>query len=612
MVIRGFVDTHNHQFANLGFGGLAFHGAAYGPMEDALPWCDYVDGDPTRIIHGPGGLRDVVGFVMALSYGHGGVGIGHKVGGYPEHDGWPRWDSVTHQCVYVDWLFRAVLGGLRLMVVHAVNSELMGALVETVLPRDDMNAVDRQLDAAWALEARIDADSGGPGEGWYRIVLSPEQARRVMEDGKLAVVLGIEVDNLFDCREEGDLDEDTLREKLDHYYERGVRHLFPIHFRDNGFGGTAFQNDLQQRVGSPPPDFPRVGNAPVDQAVKATLEAAWAILGAIRYPVDAEDGTAHGYERQGGWQNIRGLTVSGKVLIREMIARGMVIDVDHMSRRSRSDTLDICEEFGYPVVSGHTGFVELCRGEKRHEGNLTAPELKRIRDLGGMVNIIIHQGDENEVDTFSAPGQTRIEHTCGNSSNTLVQAYQYAVANMPGRGVGFGTDLNGFAGLLGPRFGVDAVSKNEQNPLLGLGGSFVAIATSEELDCINRVGNRDFNFDVDGLAHIGMLPDLIADWQAQGLTDEDLEPLLRSAETYLEVWEHAGGRRAGHLSAVISPLASTHIVATATTTASAPVESAMAVLPADNSSTFTAGTGPGASAGQVGYIAATFPATITS
>jgi hypothetical protein len=30
----------------------------------------------------------------------------HHVGGFPEFDGWPRWDSVTHQAVHIDWLQR--------------------------------------------------------------------------------------------------------------------------------------------------------------------------------------------------------------------------------------------------------------------------------------------------------------------------------------------------------------------------------------------------------------------------------------------------------------------------------------------------------------------------
>src|SRR5439155_3972240 len=110
----------------------------------------------------------------------------------------------------------------------------------------DMEAVDRQLAGAKKMETYIDAKSGGNGTGWYRIVTSPQQARVVMEAGKLAVVLGVEVDYLFNCHAEGDLTADKLRIELDRYQALGVRHIFPIHFSDNGFGGTAAQNRLQR------------------------------------------------------------------------------------------------------------------------------------------------------------------------------------------------------------------------------------------------------------------------------------------------------------------------------------------------------------------------------
>jgi hypothetical protein len=49
------------------------------------------------------------------------------------------------------------------------------------------------------LEDYIDAQSGGPGKGWFRIVKDPFEARRVISEGKLAVIMGIEVSKLFDC-----------------------------------------------------------------------------------------------------------------------------------------------------------------------------------------------------------------------------------------------------------------------------------------------------------------------------------------------------------------------------------------------------------------------------
>ena len=42
------------------------------------------------------------------------------------------------------------------------------------------------------LQTYVDAQSGGPGRGFFRIVYSPSQARKVIDHGKLAVVIGVE------------------------------------------------------------------------------------------------------------------------------------------------------------------------------------------------------------------------------------------------------------------------------------------------------------------------------------------------------------------------------------------------------------------------------------
>src|SRR5215831_3166775 len=97
--VQGFADIHNHQFANLAFGGRLLWGKAFDPggIDDALPWCDYLPGkgpaplDPSVWVHGPGGIGDIIGnFFLSFH-------LGHKVGGYPEFDGWPNFDSYTHQ-----------------------------------------------------------------------------------------------------------------------------------------------------------------------------------------------------------------------------------------------------------------------------------------------------------------------------------------------------------------------------------------------------------------------------------------------------------------------------------------------------------------------------------
>jgi microsomal dipeptidase-like Zn-dependent dipeptidase len=514
-MINGFADIHNHQFSYLGFGGNAFWGEAFGPIDQVLASCDPV--------HGAGGLGDAIGNIMKQMYGS--SFLGHKVTGYPTFDGWPRWDSVTHQTVYQDWLRRAVDGGLRLMVVLAVNNEHMAGQTKMAEGRTvaDMEAVDLQLQAAHAMEAAIDTAAGGPGQGWYRIVYSPSEARTVMTAGNLAVVLGIEVDYLFGCHTEADVTPEQLRAAVDHYYALGVRHIFPVHFDDNGYGGAAFQNNLEKDADG----GALTGRNPF---IPATFGA---------YTENTEP--APEYEYRTGRRNIRGLTPLGKTLIHELISHGMIIDIDHMCAHSKADTLDICEATSYPVVAGHVGFVEISNDDKSHEGQLLPTEIERIRALGGMMGVILHQGDINEIDTWRGPGQTVVEHVSGNTTNTLVQPYLYAVAKMAGGPVALGTDFNGLAGLPGPRFGPDVSAGGHKGPPTPPGRvayPFTALVTGSEMGP-SVIGQKTYDISVEGVAHVGMLPDAIAEFQAMGLTGDDLAPLLASADGYATLWDKA-------------------------------------------------------------------------
>jgi microsomal dipeptidase-like Zn-dependent dipeptidase len=404
--IWGWADLHTHPFAYEGFGGSGsvLYGKAYGPRNAALAQCDSV--------HGLGGVNDLVGMVMHGFY-TGRPQWGHRTDGNPGFAGWPRWDDVTHQAMHEESLKRAVDGGLRLMVAHAVNNEWMCATAKGVnmtaanlaaaaafatggpsaavatltsiigaqaagsqaaflagnVPAacKDMPSVDRQISEAYAMQSSIDTRSGGPGLGWFRIVKDPTEAISVMRQGKLAVILGIEVDNLFNCYANGGCTEATVRQQLDRYFAMGVRHVFPIHFYDNAFGGSANGNVL-------------ISNQFKAPLAKETCQ---------NYP--------YAYDRN--QCNSKGLSRLGEFLIRELALRGMIIDTDHMSAHSFNNTLNILEPLGYPVLSGHVGFNEITHGDKNHEGNRTPSEVQRIQRVNGLVAVITHQGDLNEIST---------------------------------------------------------------------------------------------------------------------------------------------------------------------------------------------------------------------
>lgn len=561
--IWGFADLHVHQFNNLGFGGKMFWGMPYGPLDKALPWCTDA--------HGWGGVGDIIGNTMSLmarpstdaavaagtgavvGAGLGGVvgaaagagiggalGSGHKVGGNPQFDGWPRWDSFTHQQVYADWLKRALDGGLKLIVMYAGNNEVLCAKANKAPGRtcDDMEAVRIELDSAKAMERYIDAQSGGAGQGWYRLVYSAQEARDAIARGQLAVVLGAEVPTLFGCRV-GRCTPQSVHDELARYYALGIRELFPIHNADNAFGGSAVYNDLfnlsnKTIAGS----YFSVEDCS-DQGVKfhfavgaavAAVDAKLAALGGADYKPPAYPGTGH--------CNARGLTPLGDFFIREMMSRKMVIDVDHMSWKTMASVFAIADANQYPLVSSHTGFLDISRGEKASEGQKTPAQMQAIRKNGGLIAAILFQGSRSETQNPASP----IPHDCGNSSQSWAQAYLYAVQQLGGSTpVALGSDFNGLAGMPSPRFGPDACTRGDRGPNAEMGGRvtypFQAHGVPGRMLDRSTVGNRVFDYNEDGLAHVGMLPDMIQDLKVQGMTDAQLDPLFHSAEAYIQMWE---------------------------------------------------------------------------
>ena len=49
--------------------------------------------------------------------------------------------------------------------------------------------------------------------------------------------------------------------------------------------------------------------------------------------------------------------------------------------------------------------------------------------------------------------------------------------------------------------------------------------------------DRTYDFNVDGLAHFGLIPDMLQDLKNVGLSRGDFQSLFSSAESYIEMWE---------------------------------------------------------------------------
>jgi microsomal dipeptidase-like Zn-dependent dipeptidase len=517
--LEGYADLHLHMFAEEAFGGGWFHGQSGGAADVALTICDGGEpGDHGRLQDDLAPLFDgcdqalldetaaevpLLQILLTL----GGLGISEfladvpgsagdtgkhldRLGGWPGLEGWPRWDVIAHQQAWEGWLEDAYDSGLRVTVMSAVSLDwLCRALPDENVTRpqcDEMDDVRVQLQMANDFDAAND---------WVEIALSAEDARRIIGENKLAMVLSIEASHVFGT---GDWEA-----QLDEVHDLGVRTLQVVHQLDNRFGGAAPHNEIFHIAG-----FGE--NCHVDTDCGLTTQDL-----TLGFDVDAD------------CRNVKGLTAEGEALIEAMIARNMLIDASHMSEQLVRDVNDIAVAHDYyPIYFSHAHFREIMRPDKADEEKTTpAWIVAMIRESGGMIGL---RTAHEEVNTYDA---SAVENVCHGSSRSFAQAYDYGRLGLHVP-IGLGSDLNGFIQQTRPRFGPDACSASFPEEA-------ACQARDERIDGIGGVGT---DFDEWGLGHLGLLGDLIDELELLG---SDVDPLRHSADDFVVMWERASGPRTG-------------------------------------------------------------------
>jgi microsomal dipeptidase-like Zn-dependent dipeptidase len=496
--VQGLVDAHLHMMA------FEFIG---GSIRCGRPWHRF--GIPFAMVdcpdHGPGGVGGVAEGV--LSYGN--PVAPHDTVGWPTFKDWPAYRSLTHEGVYYKGMERAWRGGLRLFVNLMVDNEALCKVYP--LKRNEcneMNTVRLEIRRIRELERYIDAQNGGPGKGWFRIVTDPWQARSVINQGKLAVVLGMEVSQPFDCDVYNDqpaCDRKIILDWINELYSAGVRQMELVNKFDNALVGVAGDSGTTGNVTS-------VGNrsetgnffdyddckdensdrTPATQAPDHNTDQLIEL-----YQLYAPGGALPVYG-EGAQCNKRGLTDLGEFTIREMMKRRMLFDPDHMSVLGRRQSLAVTESASYSgVVSSHSWSTD--------------DAYPRVYRAGG----------------FNAP--------YAGSSEGFVREWKKVRAMRSSRfffGFGYGADMNGFGGQ-GPPRGADA-----KNPVKYPFKSFDGRVTLDKA----RWGERVWDVNTDGVAMYGLYPDWLEDLRMLG-GDEIVRDMANAAEAYLQTWERADGIR---------------------------------------------------------------------
>jgi microsomal dipeptidase-like Zn-dependent dipeptidase len=526
--LRGYADLHTHPMVHLGFGGKLIHG---GPdvgsllpadkdcnkrvraknIEHALGPATPTHGSPDQIICGDAFRR---GIIFAYEKANDAlVTVGSEAQGAPNFTGYPKWNDIAHQKMWVDWIRRSYNAGQRVMVALATHNDTLAAAVSGPGdgPTDAIASAKLQIAEIKTFVANH--------QDFMEIAYTPADTRRIIAANKMAIVLGVEIDDFGNFAKIPQFDAQpataraaVIRAKVQDLYNKdGVRYIFPVHVLDNAIGGTAvYENLFNYANRREQGNWWKLQCAAKDDNIDHKFEPflgddipkeAKDLLSGLSNIKVGLDVNAPNPPACGGHKNTQGLelknggTGDGEVALAEMMRLGMLIDVDHMSQRGVNDTLTLAEKIpgGYPLVSGHTGL----RLYDHNESSRTQSQLERIGKLGGMFGL----------------GSSGVK--------APLWAARYAIANdLVGDGrVSFGTDLNGLVKGAPPNAGPNLYS-----------------ATFPR----SKTANKAWNYRTEGVAHYGMMADFLADVRTEPTHGQKVYAnIMRNAEAFAVMWEKA-------------------------------------------------------------------------
>ena len=532
--VIGFAEVHSH----MGMGsemsdgsgdvGPSAGGVLYGQAINRFGVIEALNN--CEAMHGPDGILSAENIILDQN-----PTDTHDTVGWPSFIDWPKDDSFLHQQMYYKWVERAWKAGLRTMTIHGTTIEALCNIAKATYGDKNADCVDmgvgvKQVQYLFDMEKYIDAQEGGPGKGWFRIVKDPVQARAVIADGKLAVIPGLEFSNLFHCRvqflpdgsETSDCTKEDIDREIDEVWELGVRQVFPYHDVDSALGGTGIFSSVLNYVGfadihgfwktydcedggEGPTYFYEAGavmetaplaqfNDPITQALIGNFQGLLPV-----YP-------------PGRQCNARTVTELGKYAIDKIMKKGFVLDIDHAEIKSKQYMLDEAAKLSpnYPMVSGHGG-----------HGGISNAQAEQIIRQGGIIFPALPHGRD-----YAAFIQ-KIKPIWQNSGTSRPLS------------VGYGADSNGLRTLPGPR-GADATPIQYPFTLFqgpGWGPQFAAAGIAPlKVDMLAIPGGKSWNMNEEGMSHYGLVADIVEELRIEG-GEEATTAMYNSAETFLQLWE---------------------------------------------------------------------------
>ena len=534
--LKGWVDMHTHPASQDAFGGEYFYGWNDGNPAASLGECIcYHDYPPDIVID----IDTPFGKIKQEIPVPDDRGCRNRIRkdfvqkadphehwqGYPDFLSWPTHKSILHQQMWWEWIDRARKGGQRVMVALAHNSHALADASESNrTPADDMGSMNVQIKNMIDFICRH--------KDIMDTVTTSKRLREVVTSGRLAMVIGVEMDNIGNFYSPADGKGASykpnpswpeIKSEIDRIWNLGVRYIFPIHITNNIFGGAALygkgfegvvfniSNNYNNQSVYRPMETNETGwkmfnvndNLDVIVELQKIFDKCNNDLVPDFLPCRLLHPTQYRYDgpmEKKGHQNSIGLIGHGPDAIKYLMQKGFLIDIDHMSDLAANQTLSIAESYKYPVNSGHAGPRHDCSGDNKcgSERDRTDEQYKKIIELGGMLGL----GHGDNAAGFAG-----------------TMAYVGQVAGY--KNLAIGTDVN-IVALPGP----PTTPSGKLSQELPIGPI--------------KTGNKTWDYktyNADGVSHYGMLPEFFESASQSGWDSRAKNAFYMGAEYFAQMWE---------------------------------------------------------------------------
>ena len=567
----GYVLTHEHPTNPMAFGGnYAFTGKK---------------GNYKNGVMENGYTADCGGCKAGKKCDHGEVkgsftaavgALGGDMGDHKSHMG-PLHDSNSHARYATQWIKEAAQDKddtkLKLMVAFAVESEAMceqlyyankgnggpGGDGYACSHGDTVKSMDRQIDAI--------KDWAKANSSWMEIAYTAADARRIIKADKLAIVIGVESDYAFGAE---DRTFDPV-DRLNHYYDAGVRTFYLAHKVSSRLAGADIYRSKDEiggkiiratqamagcfYVDDAVANFPLKsdsghkfcdntcgdggfkGGKLTDKCVKkysdlSEVNYAAYFLGAGGgyfngfkvYPkLPGFSGSAGSRMDHGVERNNLGLSNDGERVVREAMRKGMIVNIDHVSMRSRFDIDKISQDFdGYPMNALHNNPNAMLVANSTSKLKTPGPneydfddsELELVRKTGGFFGVRVGPLDAKDY------AKSGVSTNCPKTATETAKILAYLMDK--GLTVGYSLD---YATITE---GVH--SRTFENCGRSLGGQ----------DHLHKYGSHI----AEGLSHIGMMKYWHKELDAVGLKKSYTDKLRNDGpEAFVSMWESSEAKK---------------------------------------------------------------------